>query len=305
MNLFRGGPFQENRMKIMGTGVRILPMHLKKTHRLAAAVLFACLGFSLPASAGRVEPLPNASWGRLLTEFVSDGRVDYEKIKQHPDLLQQSIREFAGISRQTYGEWDRKRQIAFWINAYNLFTIEAIVDKYPPKGWNLLYPKVSIRQIGGIWEKTVYRTAGQVVSLGQIEHAILSGVFKEPRTHFALVCASLGCPPLSPIPYEGETLEQMLDQQARKYLADLEHGLRWDAERRTLYLSQIFSWFGKDFFYYFTIHKLFQDLPPEKSYSLNFIWEYIPDELKKSLTEGAFRIEYMAYDWSLNDLHAS
>lgn len=292
-------------MNIMVSGVRILPAHLKKVHIFVAAVLFACIGFSLPASAGQVEPLPNASWGRLLTEFVSDGRVDYERLKQHPDLLQESIREFAGISRQIYGAWDRKTQIAFWINAYNLFTIKAVVDQYPPKGWNLLYPKVSIRQIGGGWDKTAYRTAGQVVSLDQIEHAILRGVFKEPRAHFALVCASLGCPPLSSIPYEGETLEPMLDQQAQKYISDPEHGLRWDAEHRILCLSQIFSWFGKDFFYYFTVHQLFQDLPPGKSDALNFIWEHIPDELKKSLTEGAFRIEYMDYDWSLNDLHSS
>ena len=270
-----------------------------------AWALLIFLAFSLPVSAGRVEPLPNASWGRLLTEFVSGGRVDYEKIKQHPDLLQKSIREFAAISRQTYGEWNREEQIAFWINAYNLFTIKAVVDHYPPKGWNLLYPKVSIRQIGGAWDKTIYRTAGQIVSLDQIEHAILSGVFKEPRAHFAMVCASLGCPPLSSTPYEGATLKQMLDQQARIYLSDPEHGLRWDAEHRTLYLSQIFSWFGKDFFYYFTVHKLFQDLPQKKSYALNFIWEYIPDELKQSLTEGEFRIEYMTYDWSLNDLHES
>lgn len=270
-----------------------------------AWALLIFLALSVPASAGRIEPIPNASWGLLLTEFVSGGRVNYEKIKQHPNLLRKSIREFAVISRQTYGEWNREEQIAFWINAYNLFTIKAVVDHYPPKGWNLLYPKVSIRQIGGVWDKTIYRTAGQIVSLDQIEHAILRGVFKEPRAHFALVCASLGCPSLSSTPYEGATLEQMLDQQARTYLSDPEHGLRWDAEHRILYLSQIFSWFGKDFFYYFSARKLFQDLPPEKSYALNFIWEYIPDELRQSLTQGEFRIEYMTYDWSLNDLHES
>jgi hypothetical protein len=265
----------------------------------AGVLLIMTLAFTFPAAA--VEPLPSGAWARLLSAYVSKGRVNYREIVKDPRLLEQSLEDFAKISRQDYGKWSRRDQIAFWINAYNLFTIKAVVDHYPPKGWNLLYPKISIRQIGAVWEKTAYRTAGQLVSLSQIEHEILRGVFREPRIHFALVCASLGCPPLLSVPYDGDSLEQMLDQQVRAYLADPIHGLYWNKEKRTLYLSKIFSWFGKDFGYYYTLHKLFPQLPLEKRNSLNFIWDYLSEPVKQSLAEKEFRISFLDYDWSLND----
>jgi len=273
-----------------------------KTFASYTAIFIVFLLYASPIPAVKLEPLPNDAWRRLLSEFVINNRVDYARLKKNPELLKLSLKEFSKDSRQTYGKWDRKNQIAFWINAYNLFTIKAIVDDYPPNGWNLLYPKVSIRQIGHVWEKTVYRAAGQRVSLNQIEHTILRGALKEPRIHFALVCASLGCPPITAVPYEGETLDETMDQQVRAYLSDPEHGLRWDGESRTLSLSKIFSWFGEDFDYYYTVHKLFPDLPEERRNVLNFIWEYIPEELKKSLTSDDFRVTFLDYDWSLNDL---
>ncbi len=265
------------------------------------AIFILLLLYTSPLQAVKTKPLPNEAWGQLLSKFVINSRVDYARLKKHPGLLKQSLKEFSRVSRQTFGKWDRKDQIAFWINAYNLFTIKAIVDDYPPKGGNLLYPRVSIRQIGRVWVMTVYRAAGQRVSLSQIEHDILRGVFKEPKIHFALVCASLGCPPITTVPYEGETLDEMMEQQIRNYLSDAEHGLRWDEESRTLSLSEIFSWFGEDFGYYYTVHKLFPDLPRKKRNVLNFIWEFIPEELQKSLTADEFKVTFLDYDWSLND----
>jgi hypothetical protein len=273
-----------------------------KTACCAAAVLLSLLAVYPGSATAALLPLPNEGWRQLLSENVHNGRVDYDRIKKQPKFLVQSLKEFEKVSRQEYGKWTRARKIAFWINAYNLFTIKAIIDHYPPRGWNLLYPKVSIRQIGGVWNQTVYRTAGQVVSLNQIEHKILRVTLKEPRIHFALVCASLGCPPLPPEPYDEETLEQRLDLQVYQYLSDPEHGLRWEPEPRVLYISEIFSWFGDDFDYYYRTHKMFPDLTLEKRNAMNFIWNYLPDEVQQQIKEGAFRIRYLDYDWSLNDL---
>lgn len=265
-----------------------------------AVFLPMLLAFTPPASTATGAPLPNGAWGQLLSQYVKDGQVNYKEIVEDPGLLDQSLGEFEKISRQTYGKWNLSDQIAFWINAYNLFTISAIVDHYPPRGWNILYPRISIRQIGAVWGNRAYRTAGQLVSLSQIEHEILRGVFKEPRVHFALVCASRGCPPLPSVPFEGASLEQMLDRQVHAYLSDPVHGLRWDGENRTLLLSKIFAWYGEDFKYYYTVHKLFPDLPRERRAAVNFIWEYLPGKLRSSLKEKDFRISFLEYDWSLN-----
>jgi hypothetical protein len=268
---------------------------------LTVSMVFILLFLTTPSSAVKVKPLPNLTWSLLLSKHVIHGRVDYASMDKDPKQLKQCIREFGKIYRQTYGKWARNHQIAFWINAYNLFTIRAIVENYPPDGGNLLYPKTSIRQIGRVWETTRYRTAGQRVSLNQIEHQTLRLIFKDPRIHFALVPASLGCPPLLSVPYTGEDLDQMLDEQVREFLSDPDRGLRWDSEARKLYLSRIFFWYGKDFGYYYLVHRQFSNLPREERSAMNFIWEYIPDELKKSLTDRPFEITFMDYDWSLND----
>ncbi|MDX1762756.1 MAG: DUF547 domain-containing protein [bacterium] len=265
-------------------------------------LLFAALlVLSSSAATAAPTPLPNEAWGQLLATHVESGRVDYGRIKDKPDLLKKSLQEFRQISRQEYGKWNREAQIAFWINAYNLFTIKAVVDNYPPRGWNLIYPKLSIRQIGGVWDATVYRTAGQVVSLSQIEHKILRGLFKEPRIHFALVCASLGCPPLLAEPYDEENLEQRLEFQVYRFLEDPEHGLRWEPEARILYLSKIFFWFGLDFDYYYRQNKRYPDWSMEKRNAVNFVWSYLPQEILGQLEESEFKVKYLDYDWSLND----
>ncbi len=246
-------------------------------------------------------PLPNEAWGRLLTRFVQEGRVDYGRIKSHPALLRKSQKEFSRITRRDYDEWPREQQIAYWINAYNLFTLQAVVDHYPPKGWNFLYPRISIRQIRRVWDRKEYHAAGERLSLNRIEHEILRPLFREPRVHFALVCASLGCPPLPNRPYTGKNLEVMLNRQVRIYLNEPDHGLRWDPATRTLFLSQIFSWFGEDFRDYTKKYHLFKALPPKQRDALNFLWEYLPEQIRKTLTAEPFQIHYMKYDWSLND----
>ncbi|NOY52089.1 MAG: DUF547 domain-containing protein [Deltaproteobacteria bacterium] len=263
---------------------------------LLVLLLLFCMAIK---SAGAI-PLPNEAWGKLLAGFVHEGRVDYDGIEAHPALLQQSLKEFSRITRRVYDKWSREQQLAHWINAYNLFTVKAVVDHYPPKGWNFLYPRISIRQISRVWDRKEYRTAGERLSLNRIEHQILRPLFREPRVHFALVCASLGCPPLPAQPYTGENLEVMLNRQVRIYLDDTDHGLHWDPATRTLSLSQIFSWFGEDFRGYTERHRLFRALPAKQRNALNFVWEYLPERIRKSLTAEPFRIHYMKYDWSLN-----
>jgi hypothetical protein len=95
--------------------------------------------------------------------------------------------------------WSRAQQMAFWINAYNAFTLRAIVDHYPIEGSRFsLHPRNSIRQIDGVWTSLAWKAAGRTVTLDDIEHRILRPTFREPLVHFAVNCASVSCPPLAP-----------------------------------------------------------------------------------------------------------
>jgi hypothetical protein len=124
---------------------------------------------------------------------------------------------------------------------------------------------------------------GRMVSLDHIEHDILRVKFKDPRIHVAINCASKSCPPLLNEPYEGQTLEDQLDQQAKNFINSGKYNfLKGD----TLFISMIFKWFKEDF----------SDQP------LLFIRQYASTDLKKSLgtQSGDIKINYLEYNWALN-----
>ncbi len=119
------------------------------------------------------------------------------------------------------------------------------MDHYPIRApWLTLQPRNSIRQIDGVWTKLTWRAAGRTLTLDDIEHRILRPEFKEPRVHFAINCASVGCPPLAAEPYRAATLDAQLDAAARRYLASAQ-GLRIQGD--TVLVSKILEWYGEDF----------------------------------------------------------
>ena len=142
--------------------------------------------------------------------------------------------------------WTREQRLAFWINAYNRFTLRAIVDHYPIRSALFtLQPRNSIRQIDGVWTTLTWRAAGRTLTLDDIEHRILRPEFKEPRVHFAVNCASVGCPPLAAEPYRRATLDAQLDEAARRYLAS-ERGLT-DRRQHAAASRRSSKWYGDDF----------------------------------------------------------
>ncbi|MBI4566415.1 MAG: DUF547 domain-containing protein [Planctomycetes bacterium] len=235
-----------------------------------------------PAAAGAAQARQfdhsHPLWDKVLKEHVKDGRVDYAAIQKHPSALKAYLSALEAVDRATYESWSEERKIAFWLNAYNAYTVKLIVDHYPVN---------SIKDLGG-WFSSVFNKEfiplkrlrdGRTISLNDIEHETLRKDFSEPRIHFALVCASKGCPPLRGEPYVGERLDQQLDEQAKVFLNDRERN-RYDAKTKTLYLSKIFDWFSEDF---------------EKK--AGSVAKYVSRFLKTS--EDA-RIRFLDYDWSLN-----
>lgn len=174
---------------------------------------------------------------------------------------------------------------AFWINIYNIGAIKTIVDHYP-------VDSIRSRQIavsGLPWNKKVITVGGKEYSLGQIENEILLGTLKDLKIHFGINCASVSCVNLRHEPYRGETLSKQLDEQGREFLGDRKKGLLIDREKKVAYLSQIFKFDKKDF------EKI-------EGGAIHFILPFLRSEDQEFLKKEKVRVEYLNYDWKLNDL---
>ncbi|MEJ2067533.1 MAG: DUF547 domain-containing protein, partial [Deltaproteobacteria bacterium] len=192
-------------------------------------------------------PFDYAMYQQFLDRYVVEGKyiegmklnvVDYDAIhkdqeKPHSlygDLLQQ-LAVFDPDTLQT-----REDEIAFWINAYNVGAIKMIIDHYP-------VDSIRSRKINWLrnpWGIKILTIGNNIYSLGQIEHEILIAQYKDPLIHFAIVCASLSCPDLSPQAYEGSQLKEQLQRQARQFLQNTKKGLRIRKEDGVVFFSQIF-----------------------------------------------------------------
>lgn len=221
-----------------------------------------------------------SDYNQLLSKHVSLGEkqgiesnlVDYSAFAKDP--LYPSLLERLALFDSTALRGNE--QIAFYINAYNLFAIKLVIDHQPKK---------SIRDIGSwfnpVWEKPAGVLAGKVISLDTIEHKILRNL-NEPRIHFALVCASMSCPDLRTEAYEAEILTQQLDDQTKNFLSNNKKGLRTDG--KDVYVSKIFDWFAEDF-------------SPKKSPKtiLRFIAQYNIEVARYT------QFDTLDYNWQLNN----
>ena len=246
----------------------------------------------------------HASFDNLLKRYVVDGRVDYRGVAASGDDLETYLHELASVDGAAYAGWTRNQQLAFWINAYNAFAIKAIIDHYPlkRKGFTgLAFPANSIWQIPGVWKKLKRPAAGRSVALDDIEHKILRPTFREPRIHFALVCAALSCPSLRSEAYQAEHLDAQLDDQAYRFLSDPTKGFAIDADARKVRLSRIFKWFGEDF-ENDAAKDTFARRSSKQAGVLAFVLEHLEDERAKNiLRKNRFKIRYFDYDWNLNE----
>jgi hypothetical protein len=258
-------------------------------------------GHSESAAAGT---LSFDDYGAALQEFVNQkGMVNYRGLKANPQKLQEFLQALAQVRPEDYQGWQAPQKIAFWINAYNALTLKAIIDHYPIKAsWfrSLKFPSNSIRQIPGVWTDLRFSVMGRQMTLDDIEHATLRQRFNEPRIHAALVCAAMGCPPLRQEPFAGEKLDQQLNDQTRRFLADPQK-FRIDRDRGQIYLSPIFQWFGQDFIKTYGAPANFSRFTPNERAVLNFIQHYLPEKERAYLFQGNYAISYLGYDWSLNE----
>lgn len=166
---------------------------------------------------------------------IQGNLVDYKGIAKDPRYT--TVIE--NLAAYDLADLKDNEKIAFYLNAYNIFAIKLIIDHHP---------KSSIKDIGSwfnpVWQKPAGVLAGKVISLDTIEHKVLRKM-KEPRIHFAIVCASLSCPNLRTEAYSAEHLDQQLDDQTKEFIANDQKGVR--IEGKSIYISKIFDWFSEDF----------------------------------------------------------
>lgn len=246
--------------------------------------------FILLNTAGMAQNVErHALFTNLLKDVVEAGSVNYKALKKE-SRLNEYVLMISEVNPDTIkGE---ENALAFWINAYNVFTLKVIVDNYPIESINELH--AGGRIIGHIikrtvWDKEFFSINSKVISLNEIEHEIIREEFNEPRIHFALVCAAVSCPKLRNEAYEGFKLEEQLEDQARVFLSAKEKNYFILSERKA-YLSKSFDWYGDDF-------------GNNNSEIVKFTAKYLPKNIREdlSLNAGEWEIEYLPYDWILND----
>ena len=251
--------------------------------------LLLCVGSGGPLAAAPPGTAPPASdstrhaaFDRLLQRVVdSRGDVDYAALQARADtVLAPYLQTLADARPSTL---EREARLAFWINAYNAYTLKLIVDHYPV---------VSIRDIDGPagggtpFERPVGPVADTVRTLDEIEHEIIRVRFNEPRIHFALVCAAKSCPRLRREAYTGPQLDAQLDAQARRFLHASSKNRIPDGDG-AIALSRILKWYGADF-------------GPTPTAVQRALAPYFEGPVRDSLSQGAYTVRYRPYDWTLN-----
>lgn len=218
-----------------------------------------------PVAATAAAP-DHQTWNQLLQRYVSaNGRVNYEGFLKDRDQLHRYLDELAaGIPDDN---WSQAEALSYWINAYNAFTVELILQHWPVS---------SIREIDEPWKQKFIRLAGKDYALDQIEHEIIRPTFRDPRVHFALVCAAVSCPPLANQAYTAPRLEQMLDQRTRAFINDEQFNV---TQEEVVRVSPLFDWYADDF----------GDVK-------EFLNRYLPTDIP-----ARKELHFLDYDWALND----
>jgi hypothetical protein len=238
----------------------------------------------------------------VLQKYVENGLVDYKALLKDRKDLSRYLEQIADIDWKDYEEWSRRQKLALWLNAYNAISIEVILQYYPIGKPNIVspYPENSIRHIEGVWDKLEWKVAGRMFNLDHIEHVILRKELDEPKIHFVLVCASIGCPLLESRALTADTIETRLNTAADNYI-NRDHKVKVDGNNGIVWFPMIFDWFGEDFEDGYTDKGLFWDRNPTEKGLLYFIFEYVPLDQKTMLIKNEFVIKYIPYDWGLNE----
>ena len=243
-----------------------------KLHLFFAIVLFTC-GQQQPSA--QTKPVSHDIFDGLLKKYVDkNGNVNYIGLKKDQKILDSYLTLLS--SNEPSASWSKDEQLAYWINAYNAFTISLVVKHYPVASIKEIRPGISF--INSVWDIKFIKIGKETYDLNNLEHGIIRKKFDEPRVHFAINCASYSCPALRNEAYTADKLDAQLTDAAKSFLADKNKN-EFTPDRITI--SKIFDWFTGDF---------------KKNGSLiDFLNKYAPVKINAKA-----KIDYKDYLWSLN-----
>lgn len=259
--------------------IKILKLHILTFLLLFTTCLISC--GSLNPTKKNTVPVSHMAFDTLLKKYVDEkGMVNYRGFKNDRKPFEEYITQLKQ-NPPNDENWSKNEQLAYWINAYNAFTVQLILENYPLETIKDIGSKIQVPFINTPWDIKFIRIGGESYDLNNIEHNILRKNFNEPRIHFAIVCASLSCPTLRREAYKAEILEQQLSSQAKLFLVDQTKN---QIGKNDIKISKIFSWFKADF--------------TKKGSLIDFLNHYSPVEI-----DFKAKISHMDYDWSLNEQH--
>ena len=228
------------------------------------------------------------SWDALLKKHVVllDGgkasQLRYAGMAQERAALKQYLDTVSQVNEADFNAWTKAEQMAFLINAYNAYTVEKILTRYPNINSIWDFGKF----FGNPFKDEFFTLLGRKFSLDRIEHEALRPRYKEPRVHYAVNCASVGCPMLREEAYVAEGLDRQLDEQARRFLSDRSRNRVRDGK---LQVSKIFDWFKEDF-------------EPRDAYFASYADLLADDPMQREMIRRkTVALRFLDYDWSLND----
>lgn len=236
------------------------------------------------AAAATAAPFDHSAFDALLRDHVVEGMVDYDAFKASPEFP----RYLDALDKADPAALDSSERLAYWINVYNAYTIQLI---------NKHNQRQSIRKINktlgiaakGPWHEKLVKAGGKVYHLDNVEHDIIRKQWQEPRIHFALVCAAMGCPPLRSEAYTGAKLEAQLADQARRFLVASPAKNRVDVKTGTVHGSMIYVKYYKE------------DFGSTDEAIGKYLAQFYPDGPEKQLLlSGRFKLVETHYDWTLN-----
>lgn len=258
-----------------------------KVSPLIAVTWLACSGVApvtLAASAAASHPaatpaVDHSGYDRLLKKCVNaKGFVNYKGLKADEAVLNQYL---ALLSKNPpAASWTKAEQMAFWINAYNAFTLRLILDHYPLKSIKDIGSKIKIPLVNTPWAIRFFSIGGERMSLDNIEHNILRKKFDDPRIHFALVCASISCPALRNESYTPAKLESQLEDQGRDFL---NNPVKNNISKSSAQLSRYFEWYRSDW-------------TNGKQSVVQWVNKYSTTKI-----DAKTPVSYLEYNWNLNE----
>lgn len=225
--------------------------------------------------APKEKPAPKAAktvnhqpWNDLLKANVSSsGKVNYKGFKSSEAALDTYLEDLKNNAPES--SWSRNEKLAYWINAYNAFTVKLIVDNYPVSSITKLHG-------GKPWDVKWIKIGGKNYSLNNIENDIIRPRFKEPRIHFAVNCAAQSCPPLLNRAWTANNLNSYFDKQTKAFINNSKYN---NINASSVEVSKIFEWYGEDF-----------------GNLITFLNKYTSTKI-----DAGAKVSYKEYDWTLNN----